>query len=1089
VRFSRAALGVAVIMTLFAPAPAGAAVIKNSTVKEFATSYEKTLSAVLDDLLPRLGNLKTSQGNREKLIDFTLKTSGGTVKVEGLGLLLPKPRRYDLTLDFNKVKQPGRGKPLVLSGVLQFDFIEHGRGLADGLFRGVMKLGGTFRGSPEVYGEVINGNIVSLVAKSGSDKFRVGKRNPRTFLSYTETLAGNGTLGDSNGTGSAARFSSPQGIVVAEDGTVYVADSDNDAIRKITPQGKVTTLATGLDEPSDVGIDAKGDLIVSQLCTTQCNADTFPQKVPLSRMDPSTGELTPIMFNYNEFGDDMCGNLLGHCDGRSPIGTISWPSAVDVQGNVIYVAQSQYSASLRMVLPDGYATTLRYSGAGGRDGGDCGDAGILGGNSDVAKGLNGRFYYLIPGAGCYGVLELQPDGSVSTVAGKLDEPGIQDGTGEEARFGPYPTDLVFDGIKYLYVADSGNALIRRVDVTTGAVVRVAGCLSHVPGFDCTSQLGFRDGNGDRAMFHSPDGIALDQWGDLYLADRRNHSIRVIRIVTDPGREPTIDSFQPFGVEQGTSTTLEVRGRNLGLAESASLGEGVSVDLRNAGSRKLLLDIAVDPAAAPGPRTLRIQTPYGTVETPANLSLEVLAAGISGAMVTTVAGTGSWSPGFHDGPAEKTEIGFAAGMDAIDTDRLLFADTLEQRVRLLATKDGAIAEVIELMLHASDNNDDLGPILNGLGTLGVALRAHGIEAIVLSGTATEPTLRPPVTSAVEEWCNFEEGDCVWLSMPYAGSFTSPGDANGIRFDGSLFLPSDVASAGPGVAYIADAGNTKLKIVGWNPGPNPGQPTPVRMWGTDRLDERAFTVGVKEANTALAGMGGSSLIQSIALQSRGQETDYAGVKDVLACIKTPEDPRQPMGVPLGMDVTADATYVADAYCQTIWRIDNQSGETIDVRGTARQDGTDVGACSDGPASFATFGAPVDVSVDPNGNIWFADLGCNSIRVLMDLGKDDATIASELKDYLNGVAGHLPDAVADGISAKLDSLEEEFLATNRWWVRTVAGSYDGDAGFADGPASQALFDVPTALEVMHKGSKTYVFVSDAGNHRIRRIELPQI
>jgi hypothetical protein len=223
--------------------------------------------------------------------------------------------------------------------------------------------------------------------------------------------------------------------------------------------------------------------------------------------------------------------------------------------------------------------------------------------------------------------------------------------------------------------------------------------------------------------------------------------------------------------------------------------------------------------------------------------------------------------------------------------------------------------------------------------------------------------------------------------------------------------------------------------------------------------------------------------------GDETEFAGIENGLRCVRAADDTEQPMGLPLGMDVTEDATFVADAYCQTIWRIDSQTNEVTDMRGSARQDGTDIGTCSDGPVSFATFGAPVDVSVDPNGNIWVADSACNSIRVITDLDKDNPTIASELKDYLNGVAGHLPAVVADQIAAKLDELDEDFLATNRWWVLTVAGNNDGDAGFADGPGAQALFKVPLSVEVIHKDDKALVFVSDAGNHRIRLIEMPQI
>ena len=59
-------------------------------------------------------------------------------------------------------------------------------------------------------------------------------------------------------------------------------------------------------------------------------------------------------------------------------------------------------------------------------------------------------------------------------------------------------------------------------------------------------------------------------------------------------------------------------------------------------------------------------------------------------------------------------------------------------------------------------------------------------------------------------------------------------------------------------------------------------------------------------------------------------------------------------------------------------------------------------------------------------------------------------------------------------------------RWWVTTVAGSPDGDPGFQDGPASESRFNAPVAIAVADDDGKTYVFISDVGNKRIRLITL---
>ncbi len=101
------------------------------------------------------------------------------------------------------------------------------------------------------------------------DNNRIRKITPAGFVS---TLAGSGSYGFSDGPGSVARFSSPQGVDVESSGFVYVADSGNHRIRKITPAGVVITLAgtdTGgfadgaagvalLATPADVAVDSAG---------------------------------------------------------------------------------------------------------------------------------------------------------------------------------------------------------------------------------------------------------------------------------------------------------------------------------------------------------------------------------------------------------------------------------------------------------------------------------------------------------------------------------------------------------------------------------------------------------------------------------------------------------------------------------------------------------------------------------------------------------------------------------------------------------------------------------------------------------------
>ncbi len=240
------------------------------------------------------------------------------------------------------------------------------------------------------------------------------------------------------------------------------------------------------------------------------------------------------------------------------------------------------------------------------------------------------------------MMALHSDGSLGVLAGKPAQRGKADGRGAAARFFN-STSLAFDGVRYLYVADTGNQFIRRVDVLTKEVVTVAGCR-------CNNSQGFRDGPGVVATFSLPRGVAVDSWGDLYVADEQNSAVRVVRIVTDPARDPQIRRFEPYALLRGSQARLTVSGENLGLTQTASLGAGIQVKIASQSSRTLQLDVTISPTAPVGSHTLRVKTFYGKVDTPPGLTLQVLDQNEAQTTVSTIAGTGSWAPGVHDGPA-------------------------------------------------------------------------------------------------------------------------------------------------------------------------------------------------------------------------------------------------------------------------------------------------------------------------------------------------------------------------------------------------------------------------------------------------------
>ncbi|MDE1997693.1 MAG: hypothetical protein KGI52_02075 [Burkholderiales bacterium] len=210
-----------------------------------------------------------------------------------------------------------------------------------------------------------------------------------TLALFAGNTAGAGNL-DSNG--AAARFSAPAGIAADSDGNVYVVESYNNTIRKITPAGDVSTLA------GTYGVQGIAD-----------------------------GSGSAARFNF-------------------PLGI-----ATDTVGNV-YVADT-FNNTIRKITPAGVVSTLAGIAGVAYSGDGIGTSATFNNPAAVATDNLGDVY--VADSRNHTIRKITPSGLVSTLAGRASAQGSADGSGSAARF-TYPMGIATDSAGNVYVADSGN---------------------------------------------------------------------------------------------------------------------------------------------------------------------------------------------------------------------------------------------------------------------------------------------------------------------------------------------------------------------------------------------------------------------------------------------------------------------------------------------------------------------------------------------------------------------------------------------------------------------------------------------------------
>ncbi len=326
------------------------------------------------------------------------------------------------------------------------------------------------------------------------------------------TIAGSTNDGIADGGGPNAQFNNAQGVAVDTNYNVYVTDTGNSTIREIvfSPTNWVVTTIAGtatylgsidginnfalFRNPSGIAVDKAGNLYVT---------DTGNSTVR---------KITPIGTNW--VTTTIAGGVqtIGSANGTNTMSRFNYPQgiAVDTNGN-LYVADT-LNHTIRMITPSGTNwITSTIAGLAGTAGTNDGTNSLARFYSPegVAVDIAGNVYVADTTNDIIRKLTLVgTNWIVSTIAGLAGNFGSTDGTNRNSRFGD-PGGIAVDGAGNLYVGDSANETIRKIiTVGTNWVVSTIGGLAGI--------AGYADGTGTNALFDYPKGIAVDISGHLYV---------------------------------------------------------------------------------------------------------------------------------------------------------------------------------------------------------------------------------------------------------------------------------------------------------------------------------------------------------------------------------------------------------------------------------------------------------------------------------------------------------------------------------------------------------------------------------------------
>ncbi|MCY4393422.1 MAG: hypothetical protein OXE43_15470 [Chloroflexi bacterium] len=441
--------------------------------------------------------------------------------------------------------------------------------------------------------------------------------------------------------GEEAQFNGPTDVAVATDGSIYVADREAHRIQKISPDGTVSTVAgTGTSYLGGDGAFMDGPALEATLSS--------PTYIAL---DDESGDLYIAERNWHIRRLSAAG-WVSTFAGASPYvgGDLALRldlKAIDVgeDGRVYLLGPSD----IRVFTQDGEATTLFQDE-------EPGLGGALADSSGLAVGSDGTVY--VASTCHHQILVLTPGGELRALAGS-GERGYADGPAGDARF-DHPGQLALSDGGALVVADEGNNVIRILEadpagtgglrVARGAVPPELSGIAQstvLAGQDGRYAYGFEDGPGDEARFRNPRGMAFDRSGNVIVADSGNNAIRSI---APDGVVTTLAGGSGRGAIDGSCAEAQFDGP-FGVAVRAN-GDIYVADRHNSRIRRITRDR----------QTCQVATAAGGEQ------------------------------GYRDGPAAVARFDWPQGLAFDGAGNLLIVDSGGHRARRFSLSDGSVSTV-------------------------------------------------------------------------------------------------------------------------------------------------------------------------------------------------------------------------------------------------------------------------------------------------------------------------------------------------------------------------------------------------------------